>query len=239
MGATGERMTVNQARITEVFQSIQGEGKYTGVRQVFVRFFGCNMRCAWCDTPEALGGAGGRFAQYTARELKEAVDELWQDCHSVSLTGGEPLLQKDFLKTFAPRLKEDGRKVYLETNGVLPQALEEVLDSVDIVSMDFKLPSSTQCRPYWEEHAAFLKTARKKEVFVKAVVSGGTQKEDVIRCAQVIAGIGPGIPLVLQPNYFECANGASERCLEYRQDCRQYLSDVEVMPQMHKVWGVR
>ena len=46
---------MNKANISEIFQSIQGEGKYAGASQVFVRFFECNMHCAWCDTPHAIG----------------------------------------------------------------------------------------------------------------------------------------------------------------------------------------
>lgn len=230
---------MNRAKVTEIFQSIQGEGKYTGCAQVFVRFFGCNMHCVWCDTPHAIGDTTPHYREYGLEDLMTEVRSLWPDCHSVSLTGGEPLVQKDFLKMFLTSLKKEGMKTYLETNGILNGALAEVIDGVDIVAMDLKLPSSTKCRPYWEEHAAFLRVARQKEVFIKAVISSGTHKEDVAHAVELVARVDPEILLVLQPNYFERKNGAMDRCLDYQDYCRQYLPDVKVMPQMHKVWKIR
>lgn len=233
-------MNMMKAKISEVFHSVQGEGKYTGVKQVFVRFFGCNLRCLWCDTPRALDGPQARFQEYSVDEILSEVQELWpRDTHSVSLTGGEPLVHAGFLKELLPALRARGQKVYLETNGVLFQELAQVIDHVDIVSMDFKLPSSTGTRGYWQEHEAFLKISRQKEVFIKAVISSGTQKEDVIRSVELVAGADPGIPFVLQPNHFDRHNGVMGKCLDYQDYCRQYLSDVKVMPQMHKVWKIR
>ncbi len=228
-----------KAKISEIFHSIQGEGKYTGREQVFVRFFGCNMRCAWCDTPNATGDTAGHCQEYGLEELLAEVRDLRPGCHSVSLTGGEPLVQKDFIKGLLPSLEKEGMKSYLETNGVLDQCLAEIIAGVDIIAMDLKLPSSTKCRPYWEEHAAFLRVARQKEVFIKAVVSSDTDKEDIARSVELVAGVDPNIPLILQPNYFERKNGALDRCLDYQDYCRQYLTDVKVMSQMHKVWKIR
>ncbi|MBI5150719.1 MAG: 7-carboxy-7-deazaguanine synthase QueE [Candidatus Omnitrophica bacterium] len=228
-----------KAKISEIFHSIQGEGKYTGHEQVFVRFFECNIRCAWCDTPHSIGDTTRHYRECALEELMAEIRELWPDCHSVSLTGGEPLVQKDFIKALLPSLKKEGMRSYLETNGILDRHLAQIIDDVDIVAMDLKLPSSTKCRPYWEEHAAFLKVARQKEVFIKAVISGDTTKEDVVRSVELVAGVDPGIPLILQPNYFERKNGALDRCLDYQDYCRQYLTDVKVMSQMHKVWKIR
>lgn len=228
-----------KAKITEVFHSLQGEGKYTGREQVFVRFFGCNMRCAWCDTPGSIGGTASHYREYGLGDLLAEVKGLWPGCHSVSLTGGEPLLQKDFLKEFLPLLRKEGFKSYLETSGILDASLAEVIDEVDIVAMDFKLPSSTKCRPCWEEHTAFLRVARQKEVFIKAVITSDTSKDDIDRCVELIAGIDLNILFVLQPNYFQRNNGALDRCLDYQDYCRQYLTDVKVMSQMHKVWKIR
>lgn len=229
-----------KAKISEVFHSIQGEGKYTGVKQVFVRFFGCNLRCRWCDTPRALDGPQARFQEYSVDEILNEVRDLWpRDGHSVSLTGGEPLVHAGFLKELLPALQARGKTVYLETNGVLVQELVEVIDHVDIVSMDFKLPSSAGTCSYWQEHEAFLKVARRKEVFVKAVVCRQTILEDIVTAVELLARLDPQVLLVLQPNAFDRAAGAWETCLEYQDYCRQYLPHVQVMPQMHKVWEIR
>jgi organic radical activating enzyme len=229
-----------KARISEIFHSLQGEGKYTGVRQIFVRFSGCNLRCRWCDTPQALGGPLSRFQEYTVEEILNEVQKLWpRDGHSVSLTGGEPLVQTDFLKELLPAVQARGQKTYLETNGVLVEELAQVIDHVDIVSMDFKLPSSAGTRGYWREHEAFLKISLRKEVFVKAVVCRRTILEDIVTAVELLARLDPHVLLVLQPNGLERDEGALEKCLEYRDYGRRYLPNVEVMPQMHKIWGVR
>lgn len=268
-----------KARISEIFHSLQGEGKYTGVPQVFVRFFGCNLRCRWCDTPQALDGPLARFQESSVGEVLNEIQGLWkEDCHSVSVTGGEPLVQADFLKELLPQFKARGQRVYLETNGVLVEELAGVIDHVDIVSMDFKLPnsarapalnqnrfravqgvaapvssvgrpdnksvtdfsppSSTGTRSLWKEHEAFLKISLRKEVFVKAVVSCQTAFEDIVTSVELLARLDPRVLLVLQPNALE-GDGALQKCLEYRDYGRTYLPHVEVMPQMHKVWGVR
>ena len=81
-----------KGRISDVFESIQGEGPYVGERQIFVRLFGCNLNCKFCDTKLE------RFDEYTAPELLDRILEFRGNYHSISFTGGEPLLQKDFLK---------------------------------------------------------------------------------------------------------------------------------------------
>ncbi len=227
------------AKISEIFQSIQGEGPYAGVRQVFVRFYGCNMHCSWCDTPYAIGDVPGRFKEYFLEKLLKEVKALAKDCHSISLTGGEPLVQKDFLKELLPPLKKLGRKIYLETNGIMPQALKEIIRHVDIVAMDIKLPSSTKCKSYWQEHAEFLKIAKKRDVFIKAVVSSDTSKEDIEKTVKLIAKIADKTLFILQPNFFEIKNGVLSKCFAFQNYSLKYLASVRVIPQMHKFMKLR
>jgi len=246
---------MSKANILEIFRSIQGEGKYAGVCQVFVRFYECNMHCVWCDTPYSIGDAvkfpntqekkpsaqvmSGHFREYTLDELWKEVYGLLEGCHSVSLTGGEPLVQKDFIKELLPRLKDEGIPAYLETNGILPQALADVIDGIDIVAMDLKLPSSTKCQPFWGEHKEFLRIARRKEVFVKTVISSETERGDVLRSIDLIAEADPEILFVLQPNYFDQQNGVLKMCLNYQKDCSDRLRNVRIIPQVHKYMKMR
>jgi len=148
-----------KAKISEVFKSIQGEGLYQGKDQLFVRFFGCNLDCSFCDT---------KLSSYKQLSLDELLGQIatFSDYHSLSLTGGEPLLQIDFLKELVEQLKKDGKIVYLETNGSLYQNLTRVIDNIDIIAMDFKLSSSTGMKDFWFEHREFLKVAKTREVFV-------------------------------------------------------------------------
>lgn len=228
-----------KAKISEIFQSIQGEGPYAGVPQVFLRFYGCNIRCSWCDTPYAIGDVSGRFKELTLEEVSKKVKELGKNCHSVSLTGGEPLVQSNFIKSFLPLLKKTGLKAYLETSGILSKELKDVIDDVDIVAMDIKLPSSTKCAPYWKEHEEFLKIARKKDVFVKVVISSDTVKNEVVQAAKLVSDFGRDIVFILQPNFLEIRNGALVKCLEFQQGCQKHLTHVRVMPQMHKFMKLR
>ena len=228
-----------KAKISEIFQSIQGEGKYAGVKQVFVRFYECNMRCTWCDTPYAIGDVPGKFEEYSSEEVLSRIRELSQGCHSVSLTGGEPLVQKDFIKHILPSLRKMKIKTYLETNGILPLELKAVISDIDIVAMDIKLPSSTKCRSYWHEHEEFLKTALKKEVFIKTVISSDTTTDDILQAAELVGRFDRDIVFILQPNFFEIKNGALPKCLEFQNHCQKYLNNVRVMPQMHKFMKLR
>ncbi len=228
-----------KANILEVFQSIQGEGKYAGVKQVFVRFFECNMHCTWCDTPHSIGDGARHFDEYTLEELWKKIYSLSDNCHSVSFTGGEPMLQKDFIKKLLPKLKEVKLPSYLETNGIFYQELEELIDNIDIIAMDIKLPSSTKCQPFWQEHREFLKIARRKEVFIKTVISSDTERDDILTSIDLVADVDPEILYILQPNYFDQQNGVMKKCLEYQKDCLLRLKNARIIPQMHKILKVR
>jgi len=225
---------MSSAKILEIFQSIQGEGKYAGVRQVFVRFFECNMHCVWCDTPASIGDTSRNFKDLGFNDVFKQIKALWLNCHSVSLTGGEPLLQKDFIKTLLPLMKRNKMPVYLETNGILPEALAEIVDDVDIIAMDIKLPSSTQQRSYWQEHEEFLKTAVQRDVFIKAVISSDTDQKDIQKAVQLVSMVDPKLNFILQPNTFELKNGVMKKCLEFHDYSLKYLPNARVMPQMHK-----
>lgn len=227
------------ARILEIFHSTQGEGKYVGVPQVFVRFFECNMHCVWCDTPHSIGDTTRHYKEYSLDQIVDEVSRLWDKSHSVSLTGGEPLLQADFVNRLAPVLKKNRMAVYLETNGILPEELRQVIEGVDIIAMDIKLPSSTQCKEYWTEHEEFLKIARAKDLFVKVVISNQTTKEDVGRAVDLVKRLAPNVPLILQPNFFDMKDGVVARCAEFQKDCLKSLSDVRIIPQIHKFLKVR
>jgi 7-carboxy-7-deazaguanine synthase len=227
------------AKILEIFHSIQGEGRYVGVPQVFVRLFECNMHCVWCDTPGSIGDNKREYQELGLKEVLAQVNAIYNHAHSVSITGGEPLLQKDFLKSFCHALRREGKKTYLDTNGTLPEALKEVVKDIDIIAMDLKLPSSTKQQAFWKEHLAFLTIAKQKEVFIKAVISLDTQKEDVLKAAKLVAQVDDKILFILQPNYLEMKKGVIDACLAYQKSCAKILKDVRIVPQVHKFMKLR
>lgn len=230
-----------KAEITEVFSSIQGEGVFVGARQIFIRFKQCNMECIFCDTPNE-GIAKEYSVTALMREVK-TVEEGKGPHHSVSLTGGEPLVYTEFLKVFLPLLKKAELKSYLETNGTLANEIEEIIDFIDIVAMDFKLPSSTGNRPYWKEHLDFLKIASRKKVFVKAVITPDTDSKDIEEATALIKKVNRNIPFILQPaepvKKYDKKVGEN-RLLEFLEiAARSQVENTRVIPQMHKAWGVK
>lgn len=218
-----------KGKITEVFESVQGEGIYLGDKQLFVRFFGCNLNCKYCDTKLNC------FLEYEPKELLEELKNYQDTYHSVSFTGGEPLLQTDFLKEILKLTRKEKFKNYLETNGTLPDSLKEVIDYVDIVAMDIKMPSSTGLINFWEPHRKFLKIASGKDVFLKAVICQSTQKEDLRDALDLIKEANRALVLVLQPNSFEDEARLRGK-IEYFRDLT-LKEDITacIIPQMHKV----
>ena len=217
--------------VKELFSSIQGEAVYAGCRQVFIRFAGCNLYCSYCD--EKKKPAAGYYSEAELLKAVLKLDKLRGPHHSVSLTGGEPLVHADFLRTFLPLLKERGFKVYLETNGTLAGNLKKIKEYVDIISMDLKLPSSTKGAPLWKEHAAFISAAGKKELFVKVVVTPFTKAADVVKSALSVKMRGRPIPYIIQPVY------GFKGYMRLADIACRYLADVRVIPQIHKLLGVK
>src|SRR5947207_6356342 len=105
-------------RIAEIFYSIQGEGKLTGVPSVFVRVSGCNLRCVWCDTPYASWNPEG-----PVRPIGDiAAEALDAKAKHVVLTGGEPMLF-DAIVPLAQLLKRAGHSITVETAGTVYRKL--------------------------------------------------------------------------------------------------------------------
>ena len=222
-----------KGRIHEVFDSVQGEGLYVGERQLFVRFFGCNLRCKFCDTRLES------FMEYEPHELLQELKLYEDEYHSVSFTGGEPLLQKDFLKEALKLTREEGFRNYLETNGTLPYDLEEVIDYLDIVAMDIKLPSSTGDFSYWRTHRKFLEIASSKEIFVKLVICKSTHVEDIIKAVHLIRWVNSAITVILQPDTHDASFSIDKKIEYYKTLCENHYLSSCVIPQVHKAIGYR
>jgi len=222
-----------KGKITEIFESVQGEGIYLGEKQIFVRFYGCNLICKFCDTKLDC------FREYEPEELLEEIKLYRGKHHSIAFTGGEPLLQKDFLKEVLRLTKKSNYRNYLETNGTFPEELEEVIDYVHIVAMDLKLPSSTALGDFWDEHRRSLRIAAKKEVFLKAVICDSTREEDLREGVRLIKETDRSVILVLQPNTDENHGRLTEKLENFKSICRREKVSAFVIPQIHKLVGIR
>jgi len=127
--------------IIEKFLSIDGEGPTAGEIATFIRFGGCNLCCTWCDTAYSIDGEiKGEILR------KEDIYKYIKDngTKNVTLTGGEPLIQKEIEELIYFLAKDSELLIHIETNGSVPIYKFNRLDNLDNVSfiLDYKLPSS-------------------------------------------------------------------------------------------------
>lgn len=218
--------------VREIFSSVQGEGMCIGQRMTFVRLYGCNLSCAYCDTPEARSQTGDLLYKKETFENPVTVDFVAEKIEDkiVAITGGEPLQQTDFLGELCSRLRCLKKSLYLETNGSLPENLEGLIDYFDTVSIDFKMPSATKEAPMWLEHERSLILAARSNAFVKIVVTREIQKNEVMKACEIITRVGKNIPLVIQPVFGECIEGL----LDIQEMALQMIDDARIIPQIHK-----
>lgn len=143
--------------VHEIYKSVQGESTFAGLPCTFVRLTGCNLRCAWCDTPQAFYG-GKRMPR---AEVLAAALALGTEI--VELTGGEPLLQPGALPLMT-ELCDSGRTVLVETSG---EADVSGVDPRVHKIMDLKAPGSRECHRNRWSNLAHL-SARDEIKFVLA-----------------------------------------------------------------------
>jgi 7-carboxy-7-deazaguanine synthase len=245
----------------EVFSSFQGEGPRVGERQVFVRLAGCDLRCAFCDTPESfptppnarvqigpLAAAEERLPNPVSFDALLAAVRRLDDppgIHAaVSITGGEPLLHPHAVVALAQGARALGLRVHVETGGHRPGAVEHVLPHVDELSPDVKLQSATGQPTPWEAHAATyrLLEGAGKALAVKAVVGATTPEAEVQQAARFCAEHLPSAPLILQPATLIPGGPAPPPVSHlFRLHAAAGMShpDVRVIPQVHRLLHVR
>jgi organic radical activating enzyme len=244
----------SEAQVLEVFSSIQGEGLLIGCRQIFVRLALCNLTCDYCDTPceptdacriEDAPGSGNFRSVPNPLALETLYNILhpWNSQipglhHSISLTGGEPLMQGESLREWLPELREI-LPIHLETNGTLPAALEPLLPWLDWVSMDIKLPSQSGCATPWQLHCNFLALAREKSCQVKVVIGEETPAREVAAASRMVHEVAPDVPLILQPVTREGRVGMTPRTLlDLHTAAIRFHPHVRVIPQTHRFIGL-
>jgi 7-carboxy-7-deazaguanine synthase len=118
--------------VNEIFNSIQGESLYAGLRCTFIRLTGCNLRCSYCDTRYA-------YEEGTSLTMTDIIDKVSvYECPLVEITGGEPLIQNE-TPLLITNLIENGYQVLLETNGTIDT---KGIDERCVKIIDFKCPGS-------------------------------------------------------------------------------------------------
>lgn len=227
----------NLAKIKEMFVSTQGEGPYIGYKQLFIRFCSCNLACKFCDTdfkPDK------NIKEVSITDLLEFISREFNlsEIHSISYTGGEPLLHVEFLKDFLPLFKHTH---YLETNATLENNLSQIINHINIISADIKLPSATGISGTFEKHDKFFQVARQNsniELFAKVVFDENITEEEIREMTNLakkhalllilqpktsIDGLLP--PLYIIENIFD-------KCLKHHKNTR-------LIPQVHKFLDIK
>lgn len=241
------------APLQEIFSSLQGEGLHVGKRQIFVRFAHCHLKCTYCDTPmtspsgqvhlETPPGSGQVSLlpnPMPPEALVAAIESLLPLArhHSVSFTGGEPLLYHRFLKEVLPAVRRHV-PTYIETSGTQPEFMSEILPWSDIVAMDIKLPSATGEAPRYEHHAEFyrrVQAAPQTELFIKLVFNERIAPEELAAVRDIVTD--RRTPIILQP-VTDLADRTvhvdAARILAVETELSRHFEDVRVIPQTHKM----
>jgi len=216
--------------IKDIFYSYQGEGPWVGYPQVFIRFYGCNIHCAYCDEPDFSKDKKKYTVDDVVSELAQYQDK---PLHSISITGGEPLMYAPYFKDLIPKLPVPA---YLETNGTLPDRLAEVKDLFTYFSVDYK--------PGYEGPFDAFMTQLKDtpHVFVKYILMKGFPDSDLHQVGEIMKRINPCIPFVIQPvtPFAEVTECATEADIGRGYELiSTYVTDVRIIPQTHKMVGLK
>ena len=253
--------------VSEVFSAIQGEAALVGYRQVFLRTTGCNIRCSYCDQPEALEKRPGpcriertagrrdwevRPSPLPVADVADVVRRLWDTVphHSVAVTGGEPLLQAGRLVGVLEALAGRGLPVMLETNGTLPGGLAVVAPWLTYVSMDLKLPSVDGEGVDPDVQRRFLEASVGAGLvtWAKIVLGPDTDEDELVAAVDLVAGVagsaGPGGPdgpeVYLQPvtPFGRVLRAPTpDQVLHLHEVALRRYGAVRVVPQTHKAIG--
>ncbi|MFW6196346.1 MAG: 7-carboxy-7-deazaguanine synthase QueE [Thermoplasmatota archaeon] len=201
-------------KITEIFYSIQGEGKQMGLPTIFVRAAGCNLKCDWCDTKYAWKGG----KETTIEEITDAVHDF--PSKRVCLTGGEPLVHDEIYELIDALIDE--YELTVETNGSLDISKLTKMDLM--ISMDYKTPSSLMAGKMKEKNLGLLRERDQ----LKFVID---DRKDYEYSKEVINDQPIKSEIIFQPMGGKKLKRLVEWVLE--DDL-----DVRVLPQLHKIiWG--
>ncbi|MCJ7570988.1 MAG: radical SAM protein [Candidatus Thermoplasmatota archaeon] len=203
-------------KINEIFYSIQGEGKWTGLPNIFIRTTGCNLRCSYCDTKYAYEKGIEKTIQEITKEIKK------YKCKKICITGGEPLQQKDIIELIN-HLIDLTYNILVETNGSLK--IDSLKDKKNlIISLDIKTPSSKMHEKMFLQNINLL---RKKDQ-IKFIIKN---KKDYNYAKKIIQKYKPKCDIFFQPVWKTNSEKLAKWILEDNLKVKLGL-------QIHKIiWG--
>ena len=231
------------ARIFEIFTSIEGEGILYGTKTLFVRFAGCPYSCFYCDTLDALPLDSGK--EYSITEACNLIDSNLQDnTFKVNFTGGEPLIQHEAVSELAKHVKARGLPTYLESACFDSKKFLHVLPSIDFVKIEFKTIDSEFID---EKHYPDLvrntleclqaTVEAKKTTYIKIVVRSkttiGSFKDLLGKIFEIISKENIS-GFIIQPTT-SISEPTLEQLLEFYDTVYPHYNEVRVVPQLHKI----
>ena len=162
-------------------------------------------------------------------------DSFYGKKPSISFTGGEPLIYADFILELVKKYLKKKFSVYIETNGTLTQQIRKIYKYCDVVAMDIKFKSACK-QDLFKEHKLFIESCKDK-VFIKTVITKQTEKEEFIKAVNLISDISKKIKLIIQPSAFDTAT--NKKTFEFYSLAISKISDVRILPQLHKLWKIQ
>jgi 7-carboxy-7-deazaguanine synthase len=219
-------------RIAEIFHSIQGEGSLVGVPSVFVRTSGCNLRCAWCDTPYTSWHPEGD--DWTLERILAEVDTY--PARHVVVTGGEPMIAREIVE-LTRGLRARGRHITMETAGTVFAPVE-----CDLMSISPKLANSTPAGEWAERHERLRiqpevvrRLMADYDYQLKFVIA---RPEDMAEVRELVGALGAGAgKAILMPEGIE-AGVLRERGVWLAEICK--MEGFRFSPRLHvELWGNR
>lgn len=209
-------------RVVEIFDSIDGEGKYAGCLSTFIRLAGCNLRCSYCDTTFALGD--NCVAKNT--EIAAIVSKVKEFGNKhVTLTGGEPLIHPQVSELISA-LAAAGYCVNIETNGSvdISDYVRADCDNV-FVTMDYKTPCSGMNSQMLLSNLPLL-----RECDVLKIVC---VESDFVCVVDLLSSVNIKAEIYLSPVYGKIEPAKLVEFAKYFRDKKGI--DVRVQVQLHKI----
>lgn len=237
-----------RVRLSEIFTSVEGEGVLFGTKTMFVRLAGCPLKCHWCDTTYAIPMDSG--VDLSVEEVKDRISqELVPNTYKVNFTGGEPLAQHRAVIELARFVKEKkGVRTYLESACYDSARFAEVLPYMDIVKVEFKLKDARAVAGGDRNYATLVKNELEclrmaaeagKKPYVKVVVTNSSDLKEFTDLVRKIFAVTRDIAgFIIQPSS-KVDEPVLERLFAFYDAVYPYYDQVRVVPQLHKVIGVR
>lgn len=219
-----------QVDVKEIFESIQGEGIFSGDKQAFVRFTKCNLACKYCDTQFSVDRDSRTLSE---QELFDILRKF--NSNTIALTGGEPLIEADFIASFLSKYKRYlNKKILLETNGTLVYQLKKTIEHLDIISADIKLESATGQENHFDINDKFFEIAKRKRAYAKVVFDENINDFEVKKVTEIANR--HDLLLVLQP---KMPMDANLPLLKVYDTFYNRYKKVKLLPQIHKFLYLR